>query len=80
MHNAEYQKAMDIYAQGLEYIPKAEGFRTGMKVAEALLKGASAAGATPYAASPAKEAARRRQHRRPLPAAHLPAGPKTAGA
>jgi tetratricopeptide (TPR) repeat protein len=44
MRNADYQKAKDIYAVGLKYIPKAEGFRTGMKDAEAHLFGASATG------------------------------------
>jgi parvulin-like peptidyl-prolyl isomerase len=57
MQNAEYRKARDIYAQGLRYIPKAEGFRTGMKDAEARLAGAPAPEAAPAAAWPAKEAA-----------------------
>ena len=57
MQNAEYQKAKDIYAQGLKYIPKAEGFRTGMKDAEARLAGASTPDEATPAAPPAKEAA-----------------------
>lgn len=58
MQNAQYQKARDIYAQGLKYIPKAEGFRTGIKEAEARLAGVSAPGAEaqPAATPPAPQA------------------------
>jgi parvulin-like peptidyl-prolyl isomerase len=56
MQNAQYQKAKEIYAAGLKYIPKAEGFRTGMKDAEARLSDAPAPTAGPgqsAASSPA---------------------------
>ncbi len=34
MTPAEYQKAKDIYAQGLKFIPKSDSLRTGMKDAD----------------------------------------------
>ncbi len=54
MQNAEYEKAKEIYAQGLRHIPKAEGFRIGMKDAGARLAGATSRAKEAVAHVPSK--------------------------